>query len=321
MPDSLNRTDLVPGLTPPPRALWTGTETMAAAASVLWLLIALLIWMLIPAASATSDPMRTVLGLAAILLPVALIWVATLALRAIRVAEDETRRLQYALDTLRQSMLADRQARSITSAPASLHPQEMPRATPPAPPVQTQPQTQPPRPLPEEQPSLALGGETADSGPVLSSTDLILALHFPDDDRDEAGFAALRLALRDRQTRQLVQASQDVLTLLSQDGIYMDDLVPDRARPDIWRRFARGERGRVVAALGGIHDRECLAITIARMREDAIFRDAAHHFLRLFDRKLSAFEPDASDEELVMLAETRTARAFMLLGRVAGIFD
>ena len=29
---------------------------------------------------------------------------------------------------------------------------------------------------------------------------------------------------RDRNASQLVQASQDVLTLLSQDGIYMDDL-------------------------------------------------------------------------------------------------
>jgi hypothetical protein len=32
-------------------------------------------------------------------------------------------------------------------------------------------------------------------------------------------------------------------------------------------------------------------------------------------------ESKASDAELVDLAETRTARAFMLLGRVAGTFD
>jgi hypothetical protein len=57
------------------------------------------------------------------------------------------------------------------------------------------------------------------------------------------------------------------------------------------------------------------------MREDTIFRDAAHHFLRLFDRMLAEFEPEATDEEIAILAETRTARAFMLLGRVTGIFD
>jgi hypothetical protein len=57
------------------------------------------------------------------------------------------------------------------------------------------------------------------------------------------------------------------------------------------------------------------------MREDAIFRDAAHHFLRRFDQMLVAFEPQATDEEIAALSETRTARAFMLVGRVTGAFD
>ncbi len=311
MPDGLNRSELLPGLRPPQQGRWTATEAMAAVLSVIWVVVAVLVWWLVPAGAASG-----LFALVTVLLPVAVIWVAALALRALRTAEEETRRLQYALDALRQSMLADRQARSIGSVPP------MPQDSPPLPRAAA-PQTHPPAnpARPEEQPRLAFGNDTADDGAPLSNTELILALHFPDDDRDEAGFAALRLALRDRQTRQLVQASQDVLTLLSQDGIYMDDLQPDRARPEIWRRFARGERGRAVADLGGVHDKECLAITIARLREDAIFRDAAHHFLRLFDRRLSAFEPDATDEELVMLAETRTARAFMLLGRVTGIFD
>ena len=50
-------------------------------------------------------------------------------------------------------------------------------------------------------------------------------------------------------------------------------------------------------------------------------RDAAHHFLRTFDKTFAEFETNASDAELVALADTRTARAFMLFGRVAGVFD
>lgn len=100
----------------------------------------------------------------------------------------------------------------------------------------------------------------------------------------------------------------------------MDDLVPDRARPEIWRRFAEGQRGRPIATLGGIRDRSSLALTAARMRNDPIFRDAVHHFLRKFDQVFSAFEKTATDQEIAALAETRTARAFMLLGRVAGVF-
>ena len=157
--------------------------------------------------------------------------------------------------------------------------------------------------------------------PPLDRNTFIRALNFPETAEDEEGFAALRKALKDRQAAQLIQAAQDVLTLMSQDGIYMDDLRPDLARPEIWRRFAKGERGRVVAALGGVRDRSSLALAAGRMKQDPIFRDAAHHFLRHFDRMFAELEQTASDTEINDLAETRTARAFMLLGRVAGIFD
>jgi hypothetical protein len=57
------------------------------------------------------------------------------------------------------------------------------------------------------------------------------------------------------------------------------------------------------------------------MKQDPIFRDAAHHFLRRFDKMFSEFERDATDADISDRSNTRTARAFMLLGRVAGIFD
>ena len=101
----------------------------------------------------------------------------------------------------------------------------------------------------------------------------------------------------------------------------MDDLKPDRARPELWRKFASGERGRSIAALGGVRDRSSLALTAGRMREDPVFRDAGHHFLRTFDRTIAEFERNATDAELADLSETRTARAFMLFGRVTGTFD
>ena len=69
----------------------------------------------------------------------------------------------------------------------------------------------------------------------LSLADFIRALQFPESPDDRAGFRALRLALEDRNVAKLIRAAQDVLTLLSQEGIYMDDLKPDRARPEVWR--------------------------------------------------------------------------------------
>ena len=173
----------------------------------------------------------------------------------------------------------------------------------------------------ENQTSLALGTRAEVMAPPLERSDFIRALNFPETAEDHEGFAALRRALQDRSASQLIQAAQDVLTLLSQDGIYMDDLRPDMARPEIWRQFAAGARGRSVAALGGVRDRSSLALSAGRMKQDPIFRDAAHHFLRKFDRMFAEFEKTASDAEISALSETRTARAFMLLGRVAGTFD
>ena len=172
-----------------------------------------------------------------------------------------------------------------------------------------------------EQPSLALGTPSEALSPPLSVADFIRALHFPETAEDKEGFRALRRALQDRNASQLVQAAQDVLTLLSQDGIYMDDLKPDRARPEIWRRFAQGERGKEMAVLGGIRDRSSLALAAGRMRQDPIFRDSVHHFLRKFDHTFSEFEKTATDQEIAELTDTRTARAFMLLGRATGTFD
>ena len=268
----------------------------------------------------------------AVFMPVAMIWVAALAARASKVMREESQRLQASIDAIRQTYIAQNQSGPLGAEPASVA-RKLDEIAAAARKTETvlatfssrrDHQKTRPAPVPEtgdDQPTLALGTQAADFAPPLDTADFIRALNFPETAEDEAGFAALRRALKDRPSAQLVQAAQDVLTLLSQDGIYMDDLIPDRARPEVWRHFGQGLRGRPIAALGGIRDRSSLALTAGRMKQDPIFRDASHHFLRLFDKTFAEFEQRASDGEIAALAETRTARAFMLLGRVAGTFD
>ena len=131
----------------------------------------------------------------------------------------------------------------------------------------------------------------------------------------------MQAALQNRALAKLIRAAQDVLTLLSQDGIYMDDLAPVTAPPEVWRRFAIGIRGPEIAGMAAIEEADILGAVAARMRADTIFRDAAHHFLRQFDRSFADFEAVATDEQIAALCETRTARAFMLIGRVTKVFD
>jgi hypothetical protein len=311
----------------------TGVEIAALVVTVVW--IGLTSWYFLAAEVADATVMRFLLSVMVIVMPVALIWVAALSIRAARVMRAESARLQAAIDAIRQAYVA--QTQSGKGAPP--HPQLIKRlddiasaqknfeatlvmlggirqaggaqgsvATPDA--VDG-----------DHQPTLSLGTPAEALQPPLANEDYVRALHFPETAEDEDGFAALRRALKDRGTAKLIQAAQDVLTLLSQDGIYMDDLRPDMARPETWRAFAKGDRGRAIAPLGGIRDRSSLALAAGRMKQDPIFRDAAHHFLRRFDTSFAGFEPGASDEEISAFAMTRTSRAFMLLGRVAGTFD
>ncbi|MFP4273403.1 MAG: hypothetical protein ACLFRU_00100 [Paracoccaceae bacterium] len=320
----------------PPRI--AGLEIAAIALSVIWLALAggFLLLRDDPSAEGLGD-LRVAMTALALFLPVGMIWVAATAARASRVMREESRRLQAAIDAIRQAYLGQAQAQHSATEPSlgrkleeiaasqrktesalamfmsSRRETEAPAAPAPAP---------APAPVPgEDQASLALGTPAEALEPPLGSADFIRALNFPETAEDREGFAALRRALKDRQSAQLVTAAQDVLTLLSQEGIYMDDLRPDMCRPELWRRFAAGERGRAIAALGGVRDRSSLALSAARMKQDPIFRDAAHHFLRLFDRGFARFEQTASDADISALSDTRTARAFMLLGRVAGTFD
>lgn len=267
--------------------------------------------------------------LAGFLAPIALVWALAWAAGMRRSLSAETEALRSALAATRapQPGHGPRTNGAAATMPAPLTAAVPPEVAPPPRFVSRREAALSDRPpagsgdADEHQPALALG-QVAEVGQTpVASVDLIRALDFPDSPDDAEGFRALRRALGDRGIARLIRAAQDVLTLLAEDGIFMDDLTPERARVELWRRFARGERGRAVAPLGGVRDRSSLALSAARMRSDTVFRDACHHFLRQFDRVLADCEPLLSDPELAGLSDTRTARAFMLLGRVTGIFD
>ncbi|MQQ08754.1 hypothetical protein GFB49_09840 [Epibacterium sp. SM1979] len=309
-------------------------EWIAAGLSLVWVLFFLLNGALSGTETGVSSWSDPVLSLLALTLPVLLIWVAALSIRSTRLVQAEGDRLHAVIDNLRTTYLTQAQQQAAVAEPSMTKKLEeiieAARNTETALATFQSSRSEPHRegqPVPlsaptgDDQGALALGTPAEDSKPPLPVHQFIRALNFPETAEDQDGFVALRLALQDRKASQVIQAAQDVLTLLSQDGIYMDDLRPDMSRPEIWRQFAQGARGKEIAALGGVRDRAALALASARMKQDPIFRDAAHHFLRRFDQMFAEFESSASDSEISALSETRTARAFMLLGRVAGTFD
>ncbi len=342
LPKELPRKDrplaAVPGM--PPSS--GGMEIAAIALSLVWV-ISVLVYVLISPPGSDARTLGLVLTALMVFLPLALIWVVVITMRSVRDLRAEAARLQATVDAMRSSYVqtqgqmqaqpsgmkssverkideiaaVTKQAETVLATFTSRRDTSLT-----VPSADRKAALMVPKAEPEaEQPTLALGTPAEDLRSPLSVADFIRAMQFPETPDDKEGFRALRLALEDRTVAKLIRAAQDVLTLLSQDGIYMDDLQPDLSRPDLWRRFAAGERGRAIAGLGGIRDRSCLVLTAARMREDPVFRDAAHHFLRSFDKTFAAFEANATDADLAEMGDTRTARAFMLFGRVTGTFD
>jgi hypothetical protein len=151
--------------------------------------------------------------------------------------------------------------------------------------------------------------------------DLVRALDFPRDADDKAGFRALKVALRHHGLAQMLQAAEDVLNLLSQEGIFVDELPMAPVDAGAWRRFMAGRRGPEVTGVGGISDARALDATRGMMRADSIFRDSALFFQRRFDSVLTDFARDADDDQLAELAGTRSGRAFMLMARLSGSLD
>lgn len=312
------------------------------AVSAAWLGLVALFWLLAPGGDGGAGGVSRLVVAAGVVMPLALVWLAVRLARAIAVLRAEADDLRARVTQLRE-YAATRGAppatggegRRQTALPAEArNPQRLPPseadrdeaalpvpvAAVPSPSAQT-PARQPaqPRARPADMRQAAMrfdAPEPVDIAPEV----LIRALNFPDGPDDAKAIAALRMALRDHENSRVLRAAQDVVTLLAAQSVYMDDLPPDPAPPAVWRRLAEGGRGSAVAALGGIHDEFALEVAGAMLRGDEIFRDAAHHFLRHFDSMLGRLVPQLDDAQIAVLADSRSARAFMLLGRVAGIF-
>lgn len=205
------------------------------------------------------------------------------------------------------------------AAPENPGPEARPADGAPGPTPPAAPSDIPAEPATDGQPMLPFGDPV---GPELTLEDTIRALNFPQNAQDRAGFAVLAKALQSHQMARLLQASEDCLNFLAHQGLYMDDLLLAPAAAEDWRTFAKGGAARAaLLPLTGITDRKALEAVQTQMRADPIFRDAALHFQRRFDRMLHEVAPHADDAALLHLMDTRTGRAFILFAQASGSLD
>lgn len=200
-------------------------------------------------------------------------------------------------------------------SPTAAHRRPLAAAAAAAPPQPTAPQSTSAEPS-QGTPELPLDPAT----PALDWGDLVRALDFPRDAEDREGFRALTAAQKQPKLGQTLQAAEDVLNLLSQEGIFVDELPVEEVDPSVWRRFMSGVRGAKVSAIGGITDDKAIDVAGRLLKNDAVFRDTALFFLRRFERVLAEHARDADDGQLAAISGTRSGRAFMLLSRTSGMF-
>lgn len=286
---------------------------IGAAVSAVWVLMVLVFWLAGPSDAPPMGGLARLASIVGVVLPLILIWIAVGLAQAIAALRAEARALRARVEVMRggdparpDPVPATPGLASAAAARASARPAVRPSDTR-APDART------------ESRQTDLPFEQSAPEPVPPEA-LVAALNFPDGPDDHAAIAALRTALADPDTARAIRAAQDVITLLASHGIYMDDLDPTPAPPEIWRRFAAGQRGPAVAGLGTIDDAAALDLAGALMRGDEVFRDAAHHFLRQYDRMLVRADGQMNDDGLAALAATRSGRAFTLLAQVTGMF-
>jgi hypothetical protein len=308
-----------------------------AAAAARWALAGAAVWLVCVGAYAAGFFLGTVdappSGLTALLLvaaalgPLAPLAAAVALLRdaaapgsetAPRAADDATARaLAARLDAIETALKALRTT-PAPQRPEAREPRPEPRRS--VAPRATEPAR---APAPVDQPALPFSEtKEREAAALIPWSDVVRALDFPRDANDAAGFAALRSALRDPEAQRLLQAAEDVLTILASAGLHMEDVKPDPAALETWVAYAEGARGARVSAIGGVRDEAALRAAQERLRADPIFRDAALVFIRRWNQFLARVAKElGADETLLDLADTRTGRAFMLTARALGAFD
>ena len=293
---------------------------LGLALSVVWLVLVLLFWLLVPGADQGGSGIGRLLAFVGVVMPLVLIWLAVTLADAIAALRAEAEDLRLRLSQLRDGGPRTDNGRGAGPVMGGGIAPAPPTSSLPADPGRARQAAHPAaraRPADSRQTSMALDDVQPVQVPVQM---LVLALNFPDGPDDTETIVALRTALKDQDHSRVLRAAQDVITLLAGHDLYMDDLPPQPAPISLWHRFAEGARGQAIAGLGGIHDPTALEIAATLLREDEIFRDSAHHFLRNFDVMLTRNLPRLDDDQIRQLSDSRSARAFMLLGRAAGIF-
>ena len=149
----------------------------------------------------------------------------------------------------------------------------------------------------------------------------VKAANFPDSEDDRETLDALYAVLSDRDAAGLLQAAEDTLSGLADIGLFMEDMIPHHAPAEVWRRYIVENEAAEAMELGGVRDAHAIEDVIAALNDKPDFASTSDKFLKRYEDIIARMFNEGQDAELVVqLADSRSGRAYMLLGRSSGRF-
>lgn len=143
---------------------------------------------------------------------------------------------------------------------------------------------------------------------------LVRALNFAEDADDVEGFKAVETATRNSTAKLVLDASMTVLNSLARHDIIMDDLRPSIEKPNAWRKYSEPGVEKDITALGSIGKLDYLKLVSGLYGEEKEFRSQADRLTNAIESHIGGFVSLAADHEILAFADSRTLRAFLLVG-------
>lgn len=157
--------------------------------------------------------------------------------------------------------------------------------------------------------------------PTLDWEKFVRAANFPDSEDDRETLEALYAVLTDREAAALLQTAEDVLSTLADLNLFMEDMPVHHAPAELWRSFILDGTTRDVLDIGGIRDAHAIQDVEFALNDRPEFLTISKTFFDQYEQLLTRLFEETDDPTLaVELADTRTGRAYMLIGRAEGRF-
>lgn len=150
--------------------------------------------------------------------------------------------------------------------------------------------------------------------PLTASRDVLAhAINFADDENDTEAFAALEIVSNDKEIRNLLDLSMQMLQALANANISVELLPTNYALPAEWRQSFPSKNRQTLSKLGTVGNSDHHAIVQQMFEQNASLIAVSDRFIDSALELISRFIGEAEDQQIYNFANSRTIRVCILI--------